>query len=231
MLNSLVSELKSLTNPPKAKDLSWFFKTNPGQYGEGDKFLGIVVPLQRKLVNLYWDTITLSDIQALLDSPYHEFRLTGLLILVKQYPKNKKSIFDFYLQNTSRVNNWDLVDLSCRDIVGAYCYENNNYSILTKLSKSKDLWEKRISIVSTAFYIKNNHFSPTLEISQALLSDPHDLIHKAVGWMLREVGKKDQKTLLNFLDQFYSQMSRTTLRYAIEKLPEDLRLYYLHLKP
>ena len=231
MVQQLTSQLQSLANPQKAKDLSWFFKTGPGQYGEGDKFLGIVVPLQRNLVKLYWDTVTLNYIQQLLDSPYHEYRLTGLLILVKQYPNNKKNVFDFYLKNTKNINNWDLVDLSSRDIVGAYCFEQKNYSILTKLSRSKDLWEKRTSIVSTAFYIKNLDFIPTLEISKTLLSDPHDLIHKAVGWMLREVGKRNQKPLIDFLDQHHSQMPRTALRYAIERLPESLRLYYLHLKP
>jgi len=230
----LIRELNSLKNPTKAKDLSWFFKTGPGQYGAGDKFLGIVVPLQRQLVRLYWDVINLTEIQILLKSPYHEFRLIALLILVRQYQtgddKTKKNIYNFYLKNLKYVNNWDLVDLSARDIIGAYCFEHQNYSILTKLSQSTNLWKKRISLVSTHFLIKKDIFSPTLAISRALLTDPHDLIHKALGWMLREVGNRSLPTLIDFLDTYAVNLPRTALRYAIEKFPPDLRLHYLKLK-
>jgi len=226
-LNLLLSHLDSLKNPPKSKDLSWFFKTSPGQYGEGDKFLGIVVPLQRQAVKLYWDTVDLSDIQKLLNSEFHEHRLVGLLILIKQFPKDKENIFNFYLKNTSRINNWDLVDLSAPNIIGQYLLDKPR-DILYKLAKSPLLWERRISIISTATFIRNNQFTDTLEISKILLSDKEDLIHKAVGWMLREVGKRDQKILTDFLDQYTLSLPRTTLRYAIEKFPPALRLHYLH---
>jgi len=233
-LSSLVSDLNSCASPTKAKNLTWFFKTGPDQYGAGDQFLGIVVPDIRKLVRFYWDVLDLSEVKTLLHNPIHEFRLTALLILVKQYQKSdtvaRQTIYKFYLKHLKFINNWDLVDLSSRDIIGAYCYEHKKYSILTKLSQSKDLWEKRISIVSTYFLIKKDIFSPTLTISQSLLSDSHDLIHKAVGWMLREVGKRDQKILTDFLDQHYLKMPRTALRYAIEKFPDPLRLHYLKLK-
>lgn len=233
-LSSLVSDLQSQASPAKAKNLSWFFKTGPNQYGAGDQFLGIVVPDIRKLVKLYWDVLDLAEIESLLHSPIHEFRLTALLILVEQYQKSdtvaRQNLYSFYLKHTKFINNWDLVDLSSRDIIGAYCFEHQNYSILTKLSQSKDLWKKRISIVSTYYLIKKDVFSPTLTISQTLLSDPHDLIHKTVGWMLREVGNRNQKILTDFLDQHCLKMPRTALRYAIEKFPDPLRLHYLKLK-
>ncbi|MCX6726763.1 MAG: DNA alkylation repair protein [Candidatus Shapirobacteria bacterium] len=237
-LSSLVSDLQSLANPAKAKDLKWFFKTGPGQYGAGDQFIGIIVPDIRKLVKLYWDVLDLSEVEILLHNPIHEFRLTALLILVKKlsaaksarggYSQSKENIYQFYLTNLKYINNWDLVDLSSRDIIGAYCFEHQNYSILTKLSQSNDLWEKRIAIVSTYFLIKRGIFSPTLTISLILLNDSHDLIHKAVGWMLREVGNRDQKILTDFLDRHCLKMPRTALRYAIEKFPDPLRFHYLH---
>lgn len=230
-IENIKRELQALANPQKAKDLQWFFKTGVGQYGAGDQFIGIVVPNIRKVVKLYWDVVDLSDIQKLLESPTHEFRLAALLILVKQYPKNKKTIYDFYLKNTKYINNWDLVDLSCHHIIGAYCYEHKDSSIIESLSQTTDLWKKRISIVSTAYFIKNNDFDLTIKICKTLLNDSHDLIHKAVGWMLREVGKRDQKVLTDFLDIYALQMPRTALRYSIEKFPEPLRLHYLKLKP
>lgn len=229
-LNSLLSELNSLANPQRAQDLNRFFKTDPGHYGYGDQFIGLRVPQIRSLVKIYWNVLDLPDIQNLLINPIHEYRLLALLILVKKYPLSPKIIYDFYLKNTKYINNWDLVDASSRYIVGRYCYEHQNYSILHELSLSSDLWEKRIAITATAFLINQNIFNPTLEISRTLLSDPHDLIHKAVGWMLREVGKKDQQILLSFLNEYALKMSRTTLRYAIEKFPEDLRQHYLSLK-
>lgn len=229
-LIQLTTEIDRLKNPTKAKDLQWFFKTGPGQYGEGDQFLGIVVPLQRQLVKLYWDTVNLHDIQVLLNSQYHEYRLIGLLILVNQYSQNPDDIFNFYLQSTSRINNWDLVDLSCHKIVGRYCYDHHNYSVLIKLAHSSNLWERRIAIVATAYFIGKLDFTPTIAVAKILLTDSHDLIHKAVGWMLREVGKRHQKVLTDFLDEFTLLMPRTALRYAIEKLPETQRQYYLKLR-
>lgn len=232
-LDSLISKLKSLANPVRAKNCLWFFKTQKGEYGYGDKFLGLTNPQIRALVKKYQKIISLADVISLLCNKYHECRLTALLILVYQYShgdaRSKKLIFNLYLAHTNFINNWDLVDLSARDIVGLYCFEQQDYSILYKLSLSQDLWEKRISIISTAFFIKNNDFIPTLTISKTLLNDNHDLIHKAVGWMLREIGKRNQKTLTDFLDLNYSQMSRTTLRYSIEKFPEILRQHYLSL--
>lgn len=229
-LSILTSQLQSLGNPQKAKDLQWFFKTGKGQYAEGDQFVGIVVPNIRKVVNLYWDVIDLSEVQQLLLSPFHEFRLCALLILVKKYPSDQENIYNFYLKNLEYINNWDLVDLSCHHIIGNYSYEHKDYSILYKLSQSTNLWEKRISIVSTTYFIRNNYFEPTIEISKTLLVDPHDLIHKAVGWMLREVGKRDQKMLTDFLDEHALVMPRTMLRYSIEKFPETLRQHYLKRK-
>lgn len=233
-LNTLISNLKSLQNPVKAKNHLWFFKTGKGEYGEGDKFLGLTNPQIRALVKKYQKSINLSEVISLLENPYHECRLAALLILVYQYAhgddRTKKLVFNLYLSHTSFINNWDLVDLSARDIVGAYCYEQKELSILYDLAKSKDLWERRISIISTAFYIKNHDFSPTLTISKTLIKDSHDLIHKAVGWMLREVGKRDLKTLTDFLDIHATTMPRTALRYAIERLPEPLRLHFLKLK-
>jgi 3-methyladenine DNA glycosylase AlkD len=233
-LDALIQQMNSIASPAKAKDLSWFFKTGKGQYGEGDKFLGIVVPSQRKLVSVYWDVLDLTEVETMLCSQYHEHRLTALMILVKKYQKGdrvtRQKIYNFYLKNTAHINNWDLVDLSSRDIVGAYCYEHKDYSILTKLSRSTDLWEKRISLVSTFFLIKNDLFQPSLDLALTLLSDPHDLIHKAIGWMLREIGKRNLDVLLQFLDAHALAMPRTSLRYAIEKLPETKRQYYLKLK-
>ncbi|MFA7301624.1 MAG: DNA alkylation repair protein [Candidatus Shapirobacteria bacterium] len=233
-LNFLISDLKKQANPIKAKNCLWFFKTKKREYGYGDKFLGLTNPEIRSLVKKYQKLINLSEVISLLENPYHECRLTALLILVAQYSqgdnRTKKLIFNLYLSHTAFVNNWDLVDLSARDIIGKYCYEQQDCSILYGLSKSKDLWEKRISMIATSFYVKNNNFTPTINISKTLLKDNHDLIHKAVGWMLREVGKRDQKTLTNFLDKHALHMPRTALRYSIERLPESLRLYYLTLK-
>ena len=192
-----------------------------------------MVPFQRRIVKLYWDTVDLSDLKQLLDSPVHEQRLIALLILVKQFSKanaaDKKLIFSFYLKNTSRINNWDLVDLSCRDIVGEYLVDRDR-SLLYDLARSPLLWERRIAIIATSAFIRRNDFTDTLKISQLLLSDKEDLIHKAVGWMLREVGKRDHQVLINFLDKFTLSMPRTTLRYAIEKFGPDLRQHYLQLK-
>ena len=228
-LPKLINHLQSFANSNKAKDLQRFFKTAPGEYAEGDKFLGIVVPILRSAVKMYWDTVDINNIQELLDSPIHEFRLVGLLIMVKKFSNNPKEIYNLYLKNTKNINNWDLVDLSAPNIVGQYLLDKP-HDILFKLVKSKSIWERRISVLSTFVFIKNNNFNDSLKIATILLSDSHDLIHKAVGWMLREIGKKDLKVLLNFLDENTSKMSRTTLRYAIEKLPESQRQHYLKLK-
>jgi len=231
MLNQLKKDLQKLANSNKAKDLSRFFKTGKGQYGEGDIFLGVSVPDQRENAKKY-PGLKLNEIQELLSSKIHEHRLTSLFILISKFEKGnnklKKEIFDFYLQNTKNINNWDLVDLSAPKISGAYILDNpKEKKILYKLAKSKNLWEKRIAVLSTYTLIKNNEFNDTLNISEILLKDKHDLIHKAVGWMLREIGKKDQKTEEKFLKQHYKKMPRTMLRYAIEKFQKNKKKFYM----
>ena len=233
-LKSLISDLKKQGDPARAKNCLRFFKTGVGEYGYGDKFLGLTNPQIRALVKKYQKILNLSDTITLLQNQYHECRLTALLILVYQYThgdaRTQKLIFNLYLAHTKFINNWDLVDLSAGVIVGWYCFEQQDYSILHNLSLSQDLWERRISIISTSYYTKNNDFTPAITISKTLLKDNHDLIHKAVGWMLREVGKRDQKTLTDFLDKNAIIMPRTALRYSIERLSEPLHLHYLKLR-
>jgi 3-methyladenine DNA glycosylase AlkD len=230
MLDKIKNEMLQLSYTNRAKNLSWFFKTGKGQYGEGDIFLGIPVPEQRKVAKKYAD-LSLGDLQELLNSKMHEHRFTALVILISKYRKaeenGKKEIFDVYLKNTENVNNWDLVDLSAPRIVGDYLL-NRERSILYKLAKSDSLWERRISILSTFTFIDNNDFEDALNISELLLRDEHDLIHKAVGWALREIGKKNQNVEEQFLAKHYLQMPRTMLRYAIEKFDEKKRKKYLN---
>lgn len=223
---------QKLADKKQAENLQRFFKTGKGQYGEGDKFLGIKVPLQRQLVKKYLD-LPLADVENLLHSQYHEHRLTALLLLVKKFEKGdlkqKDKIYRLYLKNYRRINNWDLVDLSAPNIVGVYLLDKNR-SILYKLAKSSDLWQRRISVLATFTFIRNKDFNDSLKIAEMLLKDRHDLIHKAVGWMLREVGKRDLAVLDDFLAKNAATMPRTMLRYAIEKLPESKRLKYLKIK-
>lgn len=229
-VRNLQNELKQLANPERAKVSAWFFKTGKGQYGEGDQFLGIPVPIQRKVAKRYVH-LPLSDIQKLLASPIHEFRLVGVHTLVYQFEKadskTQKRIYTFYSKNAKRINNWDLVDSSAPYIVGSYLLHSPR-NILYRFAKSKNLWEKRIAIIATAQFIKHNQFEDTFKIAEMLIIDSHDLIHKAVGWMLREVGNKNQLAEEKFLKKHYAQMPRTMLRYAIEKFPEKRRKQYLH---
>ena len=229
MLNELKKELNSIANPEKAQILQGFFKTGKGEYGEGDIFLGIIVPEQRKIAKKYSD-LTLNALKELLNSEIHEHRLISLFILINKYKKSdeaeKKKIFDFYLLNTRKINNWDLVDLSAPNIVGEYL-ANKNKDILYSLAKSDNLWEKRIAVLSTFSFIKEKNFNNSLKISEMLLNDKHDLIHKAVGWMLREIGKRNVNSEKEFLDKHYKVMPRTMLRYAIEKFPEEERKRYM----
>ncbi len=232
MLSEFLADFKALANEEKAACSAWFFKTGPGQYGEGDVFLGITVPDQRKIVKKYWRELSLKDVQKLLDSKYHEHRLSGLFILVEMFKKTekdeRKKIFEFYLKNATKVNNWDLVDSSAPQIVGHYLLDKTNErKVLYSLVKSANLWEKRISIVATWQFIRNGQLKDTLQISKLLLSDSHDLIHKAVGWMLRELGKKDEGLLVEFLEKYRQKMPRTMLRYAIEKFSKERRLYFM----
>ena len=227
MLNNLKHELQELKDSKKAEIYARFFKTGKGQYGKGDIFLGITVPNQRKVAKNY-QNLPLKDIQVLLLDKIHEYRFTALIILVTKYKKanNKKEIFDFYIKNTKNINNWDLVDTSAPYILGDYLLDKDRKIIYT-FAKSDNLWEKRIAILSTFAFIRNNDFKDTINIAEILLNDKHDLIHKAVGWMLREVGKKDQNLEEEFLKKHYKIMPRTTLRYAIEKFNEDKRQFYL----
>ena len=228
-LQSLKADLHKLSNPEKAKLLQGFFKTGKGQYGEGDVFLGITVPETRKLAVKYKE-IPLIQVKELIESRIHEERLLAVLILVNKYQTtNDKNIVDFYKQHNHKMNNWDLVDLSADKIIGKY-YFNNKDKIkeLYSLASSDNLWERRTSIVSTYYFIKNNEFYNTINIAEILLKDKHDLIQKAVGWMLREVGKRDESVLKRFLNKYNKSMPRTMLRYSIEKLPEKERKYYLN---
>ncbi len=229
ILTSLKKELAEKASPKKALASAWFFKTGKGQYGEGDKFLGLTVPEQRAIGKRY-QHLSLTDIERLLESRYHEHRFTALEILVMQFEKaddlGRGRIFHFYLAHTDCINNWDLVDTSCSYIVGQYLVENNR-SILYTLVKSKNIWERRIAIVSTLAFIARNDFADTIKLSELLLGDTHDLIHKAVGWMLREVGKRDSKVLEDFLRKFCRIMPRTMLRYSIEKFSQEKRKKYL----
>ena len=224
-LAHLQKELAQASDQERARNLAWFFKTGKGEYGEGDVFCGITVPVMRKIAkrHLY---LKLSDIKKLLGSPIHEHRSVGLEILVFQYEAGdaatKDKLFYFYLKNTSYVNNWDLVDASAPYIVGEQLLSKSRES-LYQLARSSNLWERRIAIVATLALIRNDQLKDTFAISKLLLNDRHDLIHKAVGWMLRETGKRSTSALLNFLEENYAALPRTALRYAIERLPEAQR--------
>jgi 3-methyladenine DNA glycosylase AlkD len=228
-LKALRKELYGLANPADAKFLQGFFKTGPGQYGEGDKFLGLRVPALRTLARNYAE-LSRDDVLGMLASPWHEERLLALVIMVDAYESGdaaeRRLVHRDYLANTRYINNWDLVDASAAGVIGAHL-EAGNIALLLRLARAKDLWERRIAIVATHCFIKRDQFGPTLIIAELLLHDSHDLIHKAVGWMLREVGKRDRKVLDGFLREHYHGMPRTMLRYAIERHPEDVRKKYL----
>jgi 3-methyladenine DNA glycosylase AlkD len=221
--------LRSLGSPETAKISAWFFKTGPGQYGEGDRFIGVRVPTLRKLARQY-GALPLAEVQVLLHSKIHEERLLALLILVLVFglseATQRKQIFDLYLSNTNHINNWDLVDASAPYLVGAYLTAKSRKP-LYRLAKSPRLWERRIAIVATEHFIRHGEFTDTLEIARLLLGDREDLIHKATGWMLREVGKRHEPTLEAFLERHGPIMPRTMLRYAIERFPEEKRQRHL----
>lgn len=238
--------LLSQENQEQRKILMRFFKTEPGQYGEGDRFIGLKVPQTREVVKFAKGKVPFDEISILIHSPWHEIRLAGFLLLVEEMkaalPKRnvpvsagagkRKYIAEFYLRHARFANNWDLVDLSCEYILGPYLrlagLENSD--VLDRLAQSDNLWEQRIAIVTTIDFIRNNIFEPTFRISDMLLNHPHDLIHKAVGWMLRETGKRDKDALLAYLEENFSAMPRTALRYAIERFPEPERRYWLSRK-
>jgi len=232
-LDDVRARLREHADPEDARNLQRFFKTGPGEYGEGDVFIGVRVPALRRLAKEF-RALPTGDAAELLRSPVHEERLLALLILVGAYAKGddmlRGRIFDFYLANTRFINNWDLVDSSAADIIGAHLHGCDR-SLLDRLARSELLWERRIAIIATFFFIRRGEFADTLRIAALLLHDRHDLIHKAVGWMLREVGKRDQEAEEAFLREHCRAMPRTMLRYATERFPEPLRQAYLRGEP
>lgn len=228
----IIKELLALANEDKATVLSSFFKTKKGDYAEGDIFLGVTVPQIRKLVAQY-KTLSLTEVAILLKSKYHECRFAALVILIDKFERgnetDQQDIYNFYLRHTQYINNWDLVDVSCHKIVG-YWLLHRERTVLYNLAKSSWLWDQRIAIVSTFAFIRNHEFDDTLRLSKQYLMHNHHLIHKACGWMLREVGKRDKNTLIDFLDKHAAQMPRVMLRYSIEKLSKDERKNYLRVK-
>ncbi len=232
MTEQIKNSLAEKASFEKSKILSKFFKTGKGEYGEGDIFIGVTVPEIRNVAKKFLDT-PLLHIEQLLESPIHEHRMCALLILVEQYHKAKHSIdirqkiVEFYLNHTSHINNWDLVDLSAPKILGEWLIASPDPNLLDSLSLSSDMWEQRIAIVSTLTQVRHMQYSDTLRLAKRYLTHKHPLIHKATGWLLREVGKKDPDTLLDFLNQHRHQMPRTALRYAIERLSPEQRAYYM----
>jgi 3-methyladenine DNA glycosylase AlkD len=234
VVKTIQADLRNVATVQRAKSNAWFFKTGKGEYGEGDKFLGVAVPDIRKIVKRYSGDVSFLDIQSLIDSPFHEERLCGFLLLVACYEHGdvrvKKQSFDFYIKNAKRANNWDLVDLSASRIVGMELFSRGKgIAILKKLARSKNLWERRIAMISTlAFIVVGKRDEECFTIADMLIDDTHDLIHKAVGWMLREAGKRVScQHLEAYLKPRYKTMPRTMLRYAIERFPEAKRKQYL----
>jgi 3-methyladenine DNA glycosylase AlkD len=228
-LDRLKADMRKLASSEKARVLSGFFKTGKGEYGEGDVFLGIVVPDQRRIAKKYQD-LSMNDLGKLISGRMHEQRSVCLFILINRYKKadsrGKKEVVDFYLRNLRYINNWDLVDLSAGPVLGDYLADRDR-SMLYEMAQSDDLWKRRIAVMATFAFIKKSDFGDTLHIAERLLNDRHDLIHKAVGWMLREIGKRDQAKEEEFLKKHYKKMPRTMLRYSIERFDEDKRKSYL----
>lgn len=232
-MNPLLNEMLLNARPSQVPGLSRFFKTGPGQYGEGDRFLGITVPVTRSVVKRFWRETSFPELEECIGSEYHELRLAALLALVEIFSHARKDAaqqqrcVDFYLTHTDRINNWDLVDLSCYPLLGQWLLDKDR-TLLYELARcGKSIWEQRIGIVSTMTFIRHGELSDTFAIADILLHHPHDLIQKATGWLLREAGKRDRTSLEAFLDPRYKDMPRTMLRYAIEKFPEAERQRYL----
>ena len=229
-MNTLLNAMTAKADATQVAGLSRFFKTGPGQYGEGDKFLGIKVPVTREVVKACWKETTWEDLEECVTSEYHELRLAALLTLVELFKHNKKQrkeYIDFYLAHTAYINNWDLVDLSCYPLLGVWLLDKDRAILYDLARNGKTIWEQRIGMVSTMTFIRNGQLEDTFAIADILLNHPHDLIHKAVGWLLREAGKRDKEALENYLQPRYKKMPRTMLRYAIEKFPEAERKQYL----
>jgi 3-methyladenine DNA glycosylase AlkD len=233
--DTIIESLNQVRDTKKdVKSLEKFFKVFPGGYGEGDKFIGVSVPNQRKIANQHVKEATLDDIQDLLNSGIHEHRLTALFLLVKKYQKAKylderEKMAGLYLDNLDRVNGWDLVDSSAQFIVGPHVHETKKFGILDALAESNHLWKQRVAIIATFYLIRQENYEHALRISEKLVSHPHDLIQKAVGWMLREIGNRSMKDELAFLEKHAKTMPRTMLRYAIEKFDPELRAKYLRM--
>ena len=236
-MNTLLKEITARADASQVEGLSRFFKTGPGQYGEGDKFLGIKVPVTREVVKSCWRETSLQDLEECIASEYHEVRLAALLALVEIFAHAKRcparpgisqrDCVDFYLAHTDRINNWDLVDLSCYPLLGVWLLDKDRKLLYDLARDGKTIWEQRIGIVSTMTFIRHGQLQDTFDIADLLLHHPHDLIHKAVGWLLREAGKRDKEALVKYLEPRYQTMPRTMLRYAIEKFPEAERQQYL----
>ncbi|SFA72080.1 DNA alkylation repair protein [Algoriphagus aquimarinus] len=227
LTEQIKASLSDKAIPEKAAFFPRFFKSGPGEYGEGDQFLGVIVPEQRKVAKAVFKEISFAEIEELLHDVYHEVRLTAIFILVYRYQKlktdsDRKQLVDFYLSQLDSVNNWDLVDSSCYKILGHY-YLHKEKSIFYELADSGHLWRERVAMISSLFWIKRGYFDDALALAEKLLYHPHDLIHKAVGWMLREIGNKDFEVEMGFLRKHYTTMPRTALRYAIEKFDPELR--------
>ncbi|MEG0925519.1 DNA alkylation repair protein [Chryseobacterium sp.] len=235
-MSSIVKDIKEalavLSIPEKTEFFPRFFKTGKGEYGEGDLFLGVKVPDQRSVARECYSKLNLEELSELLSSKYHEHRLTALFMLILKFEKTKDNaikdeIVAFYLNHLKYVNNWDLVDSSCYKILGRYAYENKKEGLLRDLSEAEEMWHKRIAVVGTMHYVKKGSYDLTKEFVTRNLKHSHDLMHKANGWLLREMGNKNEKELISYLDTYYKEMPRTCLRYAIEKLDEEVRQDYL----
>jgi 3-methyladenine DNA glycosylase AlkD len=227
----IIQCLEYLADPLKAKFLQGYFKTGKGEYGEGDVFLGIKVPEQRKIAGQFWNEVSLTDLHLLIQNPYHEIRLTAVFMLVKQFEKaiteeEKEKIVAFYLNHRSFINNWDLVDSSAHKILGPWLQDKER-GLLYQLAGSQSIWDQRIAVITTFYFIAKNDFDDALNLARSLLKHPHDIIQKAVGWMLREVGNRDYDTAFEFLKAHYLEMPRTMLRYAIEKFDPETRTRFL----
>jgi len=233
-MSPVLSELTALADDSRRAVLGRFFKTGAGQYGEGDRFLGVKVPQVRAVVKRHAAECSRQELEALVSSPYHEVRLAALLVLVRKYAlargddAERGRIVDFYLGHLRFADNWDLVDLSCYELLGRWLLDRDRAVLYDLAKPGRSLWENRLAIVTTMQFVRHGEFADTLKIADLLLAHPHDLIHKAVGWLLREVGKRDRALLEAFLRPRYKTMPRTMLRYAIEKFPEPLRQRYLH---
>ena len=230
----ILEEIKNSSNKEFAEHHQIFFKTAKGEYGEGDMFYGLKVPTIRTIAKKHWEQINIERIEELLQDPYHEVRLAALFLMILKYEKGtnetKEEIINLYLSNTKFINNWDLVDLSAPKIIGKYAYENEKPEIIYNLANENSLWPERIAVIASLYYIKKSDFSIILNLSEKFLLHEHDLMRKAVGWMLREMGKIELEPLYKFLDKHYKVMPRTMLRYSIERLSPDKRAYYM-VKP